>query len=55
MQRKESANKVVFLGFIKINTTIFFLNISVTNPNIIIILAHHLQLDKIIQLVVETS
>ena len=55
MQRKESTNKIVFLGFMKINTTIFFLNISVTNPNIIIILAHHLQLDKIIQLVVETS
>lgn len=54
MQRKESTNKIVFLGFIEINTTIFFLNFSVTNPNIIIILAHHLQLDKI-QLVVETS
>lgn len=54
MQRKESTNEIVFLGFIEINTTIFFLNFSVTNPNIIIILAHHLQLDKI-QLVVETS
>ena len=55
MQRKESTNKIVFLGFIKINsTTIFFLNFSVTNPNIIIIPAHRLQLDKI-QLVVETS